>query len=79
MNAMPAIFFGHGNPMNALLDNEYTRAWKAIGSSLPPPTAYPAAGDLTLAYEVQELLAPASVELDTEEWGTSTRTRGATT
>jgi len=21
---LPAIFFGHGNPMNALLDNEYS-------------------------------------------------------
>ena len=36
---MPAIFFGHGNPMNALLDNEYTRAWAAIGKEVPRPTA----------------------------------------
>ncbi len=36
---MPAIFFGHGNPMNALADNEYTQAWKAIERSIPPPTA----------------------------------------
>jgi 4,5-DOPA dioxygenase extradiol len=35
----PAIFFGHGNPMNALLDNEYTRAWRAIGASIPKPDA----------------------------------------
>jgi len=21
---MPAVFFGHGNPMNAILENEYT-------------------------------------------------------
>lgn len=40
MNApMPAIFFGHGNPMNALADNEYSRAWAAIGRSIPPPKA----------------------------------------
>jgi 4,5-DOPA dioxygenase extradiol len=32
---LPAIFFGHGNPLNALLDNEFTRAWSGIGSSLP--------------------------------------------
>lgn len=32
---MPVIFFGHGNPMNALSDNEYTRAWHAIGESIP--------------------------------------------
>jgi 4,5-DOPA dioxygenase extradiol len=35
----PAIFFGHGNPMNALADNEYTRAWRAIGASMPKPRA----------------------------------------
>ncbi len=38
-NRMPAIFFGHGNPMNALLDNVYTRAWASIGSSMPRPEA----------------------------------------
>lgn len=36
---MPAIFFGHGNPMNALFDNDYTRAWAAIGRSVPHPRA----------------------------------------
>jgi 4,5-DOPA dioxygenase extradiol len=38
-HVLPAIFFGHGNPMNALLDNEYTRQWNAIGRSLPRPKA----------------------------------------
>ena len=36
---MPAIFFGHGNPMNALEDNAYTRAWRSIGTALPRPRA----------------------------------------
>ena len=36
---MPAIFFGHGNPMNALLENKYTAGWSAIGNSLPRPKA----------------------------------------
>jgi 4,5-DOPA dioxygenase extradiol len=36
---MPAIFFGHGNPMNALLSNEYTNSWAALGRSLPRPRA----------------------------------------
>jgi len=36
---MPAIFFGHGNPMNALLANGYTAAWAAIGAQLPHPLA----------------------------------------
>lgn len=37
MTRMPAIFFGHGNPMNALADNAYTRAWGEIGRSMPKP------------------------------------------
>lgn len=36
---MPAIFFGHGNPMNALTRNVYTEAWSAIGAALPRPKA----------------------------------------
>jgi 4,5-DOPA dioxygenase extradiol len=36
---MPAIFFGHGNPMNALSDNVYTRGWVALGAELPRPRA----------------------------------------
>jgi 4,5-DOPA dioxygenase extradiol len=28
---LPAIFFGHGNPMNAVLNNGYTEAWRRIG------------------------------------------------
>jgi 4,5-DOPA dioxygenase extradiol len=38
-NRLPTIFFGHGNPMNALLDNGYTRGWSAIGASLRKPRA----------------------------------------
>ncbi len=36
---MPAIFFGHGNPMNALLRNQYSEAWAAIGEKVPRPRA----------------------------------------
>lgn len=36
---MPAIFFGHGNPMNALQNNPYTSAWAAIGKAMPRPKA----------------------------------------
>src|SRR3972149_6607670 len=38
-NTLPAIFLGHGNPMNALLQNDYTRAWAAIGAAIPRPRA----------------------------------------
>ena len=36
---MPAAFFGHGNPMNALETNRYTSAWRAFGASVPRPRA----------------------------------------
>jgi 4,5-DOPA dioxygenase extradiol len=36
---MPAILFGHGNPMNALLRNAYSDGWAAVGDSLPRPAA----------------------------------------
>jgi 4,5-DOPA dioxygenase extradiol len=103
---MPAIFFGHGNPLNALDKNTYTRGWEAIGKSIPTPRAivsisahwytrgtqvtampvprtihdfggfpkalyevqYPAPGDPILARQVQQLLQPLTVGLDTE-WG----------
>lgn len=34
---MPAAFFGHGNPMNALDHNRYTAAWSAFGAGIPRP------------------------------------------
>lgn len=36
---LPAIFFGHGNPMNAVLNNSYTEAWRLIGKRTPKPKA----------------------------------------
>ena len=38
-DSMPVIFFGHGNPMNAVLRNPYTEAWRAIGAGVPRPKA----------------------------------------
>src|SRR6185437_10484423 len=35
----PAIFFGHGNPMNAVGRNAYTEGWRRIGEELPRPRA----------------------------------------
>jgi 4,5-DOPA dioxygenase extradiol len=35
MNApTPAVFLGHGSPMNTLEENRYTAAWRAFGASL---------------------------------------------
>jgi 4,5-DOPA dioxygenase extradiol len=36
---MPAIFVGHGNPMNALARNQYTDAWRQLGLTVPKPSA----------------------------------------
>ena len=36
---MPAIFFGHGNPMNALNQNVWTDGWSSLGRSIPKPKA----------------------------------------
>jgi 4,5-DOPA dioxygenase extradiol len=35
----PAIFFGHGSPMNAIGHNSYTDAWQRIGQEIPRPKA----------------------------------------
>jgi 4,5-DOPA dioxygenase extradiol len=36
---MPAAFFGHDSPMNALEHNRYTDAWRTFGASVPRPRA----------------------------------------
>jgi len=36
---MPVLFIGHGNPMNAIEHNEYTRAWERVASGVPRPRA----------------------------------------
>lgn len=36
---MPALFVGHGSPMNAIEDNAFSRGWSAVGESLPVPNA----------------------------------------
>jgi len=36
---MPTLFVGHGTPMNAILDNEWTRAFKNLANEVPRPKA----------------------------------------
>jgi 4,5-DOPA dioxygenase extradiol len=38
-DAMPAVFVGHGNPMNVGSKNAYTAGWASIGKALPRPNA----------------------------------------
>jgi 4,5-DOPA dioxygenase extradiol len=39
MTTIPALFLGHGNPMNALETNAWTEAWRVLGSQMPRPRA----------------------------------------
>ena len=36
---IPAVFVGHGTPMNALRHNRYTDAWADFGQRIPKPSA----------------------------------------
>lgn len=36
---IPAVFIGHGSPMNIILDNGFTRSLSALGKNIPRPEA----------------------------------------
>lgn len=36
---MPALFLGHGSPMNAIEENEFVHGWQEVGKTLPKPSA----------------------------------------
>lgn len=38
-NRMPAVFVGHGSPMNTLEQNRWTESWADLGRALPQPRA----------------------------------------
>src|SRR5262245_3260848 len=35
----PALFVGHGSPMNAVVDNAWSRRWAEVGAQLESPAA----------------------------------------
>lgn len=39
MSRMPALFVGHGSPMNAIEDNQFVEVWKDLGNKIPKPKA----------------------------------------
>jgi 4,5-DOPA dioxygenase extradiol len=39
MNLMPVLFLGHGSPLNAIEENEFTAGWKNVVKSIPKPVA----------------------------------------
>lgn len=38
-DTMPVFFAGHGNPMNAIEDNSFTKGWKDMVKDIPTPKA----------------------------------------
>jgi 4,5-DOPA dioxygenase extradiol len=34
---MPVLFIGHGTPMNAVEENEFSNAWRKLGETIPRP------------------------------------------
>jgi 4,5-DOPA dioxygenase extradiol len=36
---LPALFVGHGSPMNAIEDSEFSRTWAKFGKEIPKPKA----------------------------------------
>jgi len=36
---LPILFIGHGSPMNAIEDNEFTKRWTQMGKEIPTPKA----------------------------------------
>ena len=39
VDPLPALFVGHGNPMNAIQDTDFSTTWDALGPRLPKPQA----------------------------------------
>ena len=39
MATTPALFVGHGSPMNAIEENRFSKGWKTVGKELPKPHA----------------------------------------
>lgn len=36
---MPVVFVGHGSPMNAIEDNEFSRSWQKLSQNILQPKA----------------------------------------
>lgn len=39
MNKMPALFVGHGSPMNAIEENQFVEEWRKLSNKIPKPEA----------------------------------------
>lgn len=36
---IPLLFLGHGSPMNAIEENQFTKGWREVAGTLPKPKA----------------------------------------
>jgi 4,5-DOPA dioxygenase extradiol len=36
---MPVVFIGHGSPMNAIEQNEFSKNWQSLAKTIPTPKA----------------------------------------
>lgn len=59
---MPVLFVGHGSPMNAIEDNEFTGSWKEISKKIPKPEAILA---ISAHYEREDTGVTSSEKLKT--------------
>lgn len=57
MNKMPVVFIGHGSPMNAIEENEFSKTWIQIGKTIPKPKAIVC---ISAHWETPELAVTAS-------------------
>ena len=39
MNTAPLLFLGHGSPLNAIEENQFTEGWRTIAQTIPKPEA----------------------------------------
>jgi 4,5-DOPA dioxygenase extradiol len=39
MKKMPVFFIGHGSPMNAIEENQFSKSWQSLADSFPKPRA----------------------------------------
>lgn len=59
---MPVLFVGHGSPMNAIENNEFTRSWEYISKKIPKPRAIIA---ISAHYEREDISVTSNETLKT--------------
>lgn len=60
---MPVMFVGHGSPMNAVEDNEYTKQWKRLGGQYKPKGILMISGHwVTDGTKVQSTITPKKID-----------------